>query len=246
MPLAWNALLRSNRLFCSYLKERKMPGGIHAINWEFFYHSYLQGAPFLPAWLTQSRSIEDLFKNQTCLQCQITAGFIYFHGLPTVICIKDNCGFLLKRILKFSGSFIWRWENRRQRSEKALWSWQRNGGYGMHSVDMTFTTLVPIPQFLLTKWALPLWLHSCLFRPHMKIRGNKLVTLQKTLADSLPSVSMNFEKEPSQTLKQGPLFYETSREIVPHISKCKEAPNSHSLSWVVLQDCAFRKGLKHT
>lgn len=109
-----------------FLPERKK----NAINWEFFfYRSYLQGAPFLPAWLTQSRSIEDLFKNQTCLQCQITAGFMYFHGLPTVVCIKDNCDFLLKRILKFSGSFIWRWENRSQRSEKALWSWQRSGGY---------------------------------------------------------------------------------------------------------------------
>lgn len=60
-----------------------------------------------------------------------------------------------------------------------------------------------------------------------------LITLQKTLTDLLPLVSMNFENELSETLKQGFLFYETNLETVPSLTKFMEfmeSPNPYLLS----------------
>lgn len=51
-----------------------------------------------------------------------------------------------------------------------------------------------------------------------------LITLQKTLTDSLPLVSMNFENELSKTLKRGLLFYETSLKTVPNLRISKSVP----------------------
>lgn len=141
--------------------------------------------------------------------------------------VKDNCGSLLKGFLRFYVFLlvclfvvvVWRGENRSQRSEKALWSHWSNGihvqKYGQsyshglftflcmdpsYAPSITFTTSFPAPHFLLTKWVLPLGLHSCLLRLHVKICGNMLITLKKTMADFLPMVSMSFENEPSETI----------------------------------------------
>lgn len=192
-----------------------MSGGIHAISWAFSFSSSL----WLLWWCIQ--------KSNSCLQCQITAGFILLHGYSTVIFVKDNCGSLLKGFLRFYVFLlvclfvvvVWRGENRSQRSEKALWSHWSNGihvqKYGQsyshglftflcmdpsYAPSITFTTSFPAPHFLLTKWVLPLGLHSCLLRLHVKICGNMLITLKKTMADFLPMVSMSFENEPSETI----------------------------------------------
>lgn len=57
-----------------------------------------------------------------------------------------------------------------------------------------------------------------------------LITLQKTLTDLLPLVSMNFENELSETLKQGFLFHKTNLETIPSLRKFIESPNPYLLS----------------
>lgn len=57
-----------------------------------------------------------------------------------------------------------------------------------------------------------------------------LITLQKTLMDLPPPVSINFKNELSKTLKQGFLFYKTNLETVLSLMKFMESPNLYPLS----------------